>query len=49
MNDVKQKITFILPGYITVPMGGVKVVNRLAELLSQRNYDVILVYPKLKP
>jgi len=46
MNDVKQKITFILPGYITVPMGGVKVVNRLAELLSQKNYDVILVYPK---
>ena len=26
-------------------MGGVKVVNRLAELLSQKNYEVTLVYP----
>ena len=46
MNSVNKKITFVLPGYITVPMGGVKVVNKLAELLSNRGYDVTLVYPK---
>ena len=46
MNSVKNKITFVLPGFISVPMGGIKVVNRLAELLSNRGYDVTLVYPE---
>ncbi len=46
MNEKKKKITFVLPGFISIPMGGVKVVNRLAELLSKRNFEVTLVYPK---
>ncbi len=46
MHEEKAQITFVFPGFITVPMGGVKVVNRLAERLSDRNYNVTLVYPK---
>ena len=45
MNEKVKRITFVLPGLITVPMGGVKVVNRLASLLSDRGYKVTLVYP----
>lgn len=44
MKSDYKKITFVLPGFISIPMGGVKVVNRLAELLSQREYTVTLVY-----
>ncbi len=45
MNKKQKSITFILPGFITIPMGGVKVVNRLAELLSKRGHKVTLIYP----
>ena len=45
MNDIPKRLTFVLPGLITVPMGGVKVVNRLAELLSEKGYMITLVYP----
>ncbi len=45
MNIKQKSITFILPGFITIPMGGVKVVNRLAELLSKRGHKVTLIYP----
>lgn len=46
MCENRKKITFVLPGTITVPMGGVKVVNRLADLLSQKKYAATLVYPQ---
>lgn len=45
MTGMNKKITFVLPGYVSVPMGGVKIVNKLATLLADRDYDVTLVYP----
>ena len=45
MTENQKRLTFVLPGLITVPMGGVKVVNRLAELMSARDFIVTLVYP----
>ncbi|MBN2281598.1 MAG: glycosyltransferase family 4 protein [Candidatus Marinimicrobia bacterium] len=45
MIENSKRITFVLPGIISVPMGGVRVVNRLAHLLSQKDYSVTLVYP----
>lgn len=40
-----MKITFILPGFINVPMGGVKVVNEYANHLANRGHIVALIYP----
>ncbi|MFA4850740.1 MAG: glycosyltransferase family 4 protein [Methanoregula sp.] len=40
-----MKITFILPGFIKIPVGGVKVVNEYANRLSDRSHEVTLVYP----
>ncbi len=40
-----MKITFILPGFIKTPMGGVKVVNEYANRLAERGHKVTLVYP----
>jgi len=40
-----MKITFILPGVIKIPVGGVKVVNEYANRLSDLGHDVTLVYP----
>ncbi len=45
MSENFKKITFVLPGMITVPMGGVKIVNRLAALIARQPYRVTLVYP----
>jgi len=41
-----MKITFLLPGFIKVPMGGVKVVNELAGRLAQQGHQVTLLYPQ---
>ncbi|MFA4907111.1 MAG: glycosyltransferase family 4 protein [archaeon] len=38
-------ITFILPGFIKIPVGGVKVVNEYANRLAERGHAVTLVYP----
>ncbi|HPC35237.1 MAG TPA: glycosyltransferase family 4 protein [Candidatus Marinimicrobia bacterium] len=40
-----MKFTFILPGFIKIPMGGVKVVNEYANRLAERGNEVTLVYP----
>jgi len=40
-----MRITFILPGFIKIPMGGVKVVNEYANRLSDRGHVVTLIYP----
>jgi len=40
-----MKITFILPGLVTIPMGGVKVVHEQANRLAERGHAVTLVYP----
>lgn len=40
-----MRITFVLPGFITVPMGGVKVVHEYANRLTARGHRVTLVYP----
>ncbi len=45
MSASLKKITFVLPGMITIPMGGVKIVNRLATLIAKQKYKVTLVYP----
>jgi len=40
-----MKITFILPGFIKIPVGGVKVVNEYANRLSDHGHEVTLIYP----
>lgn len=40
-----MKITFVLPGFIKIPMGGVKVVNEYANRLAERGHEVTLIYP----
>ncbi|MBN2601785.1 MAG: glycosyltransferase family 4 protein [Candidatus Marinimicrobia bacterium] len=40
-----MRITFVLPGFISVPMGGVKVVHEYANRLSEKGHVVSLVYP----
>jgi len=40
-----MRITFILPGFISIPMGGVKVVHEYANRLAERGHDISLVYP----
>jgi hypothetical protein len=44
-SQTPKSITFVLPGFIKIPMGGVKVVNRLAELLSRRGHKIALIFP----
>ncbi|MCK4640553.1 MAG: glycosyltransferase family 4 protein [Candidatus Marinimicrobia bacterium] len=41
-----MRITFILPGFISIPMGGVKVVHEYANRLSRKGHEVTLVYPE---
>ncbi len=40
-----MRITFVLPGFIAVPMGGVKVVHEYANRLTARGHRVTLIYP----
>lgn len=40
-----MKIAFILPGFIKIPMGGVKVVNEYANQMAKRSHTVTIVYP----
>lgn len=40
-----MKISFVLPGFIKIPMGGVKVVHEYANHLVDRGHFVSLVYP----
>ena len=40
-----MKICFILPGFISVPMGGIKVVHEYANRLADRGHDITLIYP----
>jgi len=40
-----MQITFILPGIIATPMGGVKVIHEYANRLTQMGHQVTLVYP----
>jgi glycosyltransferase involved in cell wall biosynthesis len=40
-----MRITFILPGFIDAPMGGVKVVVEYANRLAGRGHRVTLIYP----
>jgi len=40
-----MNITFILPGFIKIPIGGVKVVVEYANRLAERGNEVTLVYP----
>lgn len=40
-----MKITFILPGFIVIPIGGVKVIHEYANRLTQKGHRVTLVYP----
>jgi len=40
-----MKIVFILPGFIKIPVGGVKVINEYANRLAERGHTVTLVYP----
>ncbi|MBC8491923.1 MAG: glycosyltransferase family 4 protein [Candidatus Marinimicrobia bacterium] len=46
IKNQKLKITFILPGFISIPMGGVKVVHEYANQLSRKGHDITLVYPE---
>lgn len=40
-----MRISFILPGFIKIPIGGVKVVHEYANRLSKRGHHITLVYP----
>ena len=40
-----MRITFILPGFIKIPMGGVKIVHEYANRLVDRGHVVTLIYP----
>jgi len=40
-----MQITFILPGFIVTPMGGVKVIHEYANRLTQMGHQITLVYP----
>ncbi len=40
-----MQITFILPGFIVTPMGGVKVIHEYANRLTQMGHRITLVYP----
>jgi len=40
-----MKMTFILPGFIVTPMGGVKVIHEYANRLTQMGHRITLVYP----
>jgi len=40
-----MRITFILPGFISIPMGGVKVIHEYANRLTRNGHEVTLVYP----
>jgi len=40
-----MRITFVLPGFIDAPMGGVRVVVGYANRLARRGHAVTLVYP----
>lgn len=40
-----MRIAFVLPGFISIPMGGVKVVHEYANRLSEKGHFVTLVYP----
>jgi len=45
MTNFRSKITFILPGFVSIPMGGVKVVHEYANRLAHKGHDVTIVYP----
>ncbi len=47
MSKSKKQITFILPGIIRIPMGGVKVVIEYANQLAERGHRVTLIYPDI--
>lgn len=40
-----MQISFVLPGFIKIPMGGVKVINEYANRLAERGHEITLVYP----
>lgn len=40
-----MRITFILPGFIKIPIGGVKITHEYANRLSDRGHGVTLIYP----
>jgi len=40
-----MKITFVLPGFISIPVGGVKIVHEYANRLARRGHQVTLIYP----
>ena len=40
-----MRITFVLPGFVSVPMGGIKVIHEYANRLAQHGHNVTLVYP----
>ena len=41
-----MKITFILPGVIKIPSGGVKIIYRYAKELSSLGYKVTIISPQ---
>jgi glycosyltransferase involved in cell wall biosynthesis len=45
MTKKPLRITFILPGFIRIPVGGVKVVHEYANQLAKRGHRVTLIYP----
>lgn len=40
-----MRITFVLPGFISIPSGGVKVVHEYADRFARRGHRVTLIYP----
>jgi len=40
-----MRITFVLPGFISIPSGGVKVVHEYADRFARRGHMVTLIYP----
>lgn len=40
-----MRISFILPGLIRIPVGGIKVIHEYANRLSQRGHKINLLYP----
>ena len=44
-----MKISFVLPGFVKIPMGGIKVVHEYANRLSARGHTVTLIYPAKIP
>ena len=41
-----MKITFILPGVIKIPIGGVKIIYRYAKELSSLGHTVCIISPQ---